>query len=495
MKTLNNDLSVMATAVLRIMLATVVTLMVFVTSANVAHSQAPTGTSDIDQQIMVQRATQAAIWGMPAAGMIDFEKATKRDLGGDVNDVIYVSKPFSSRHGFLTANDVTPYAWGSLSAAKGPLVVEVPAANDKVGYFGTIVDAWDVPLIDVGTTGHDKGAGGKYLILPPGYDGEVPSGYFVGRSKTWKVVSFIRLFPADGDVDKALLSVKDVEIYPLAKAGQPSTFRYIDVSTRTMPLPILKWEKSIEYFRQLYAVIQTETAPEEFRPMLGMLKQLGIEKGKPFNPDDRMKRILNEAAQTASDEMRARFTAHRNPGYIAWKDRAWEWAVYQVIDPETGDYGPKGYYDLEQAESIYWMGFGASAAQGVPAPGAGSIYWVGYRDNKGAYLDGGKNYKLTVPGPVPLNLFWSHTVYGVDTRTLIATDQDRAAVRSHIEELTVNADGSYTLYFGPEAPEGKEGMWIKTIPGIGWWSGFRIYGPTAAAFDGTWKLDDYVEMK
>ena len=228
--------------------------------------------------------------------------------------------------------------------------------------------------------------------------------------------------------------------------------------------------------------------------MLGILKQLGIEKGKPFNLDDRMKRILNEAAQTANDEMRARFTAHRNPGYIAWKDRAWEWAVYQVIDPETGDYGPKGYYDLEQAESIYWMGFGASAAQGLPKPGAGSIYWVGYRDNKGAYLDGGKNYKLTVPAPVPKDLFWSHTVYGMDTRTLIATDQDRAAVRSHIEKLTVNADGSYTLYFGPKAPAGKEGMWIKTIPGKGWWGAFRIYGPTAAAFDGTWTLDDYVEI-
>ncbi len=229
--------------------------------------------------------------------------------------------------------------------------------------------------------------------------------------------------------------------------------------------------------------------------MLGMLKQLGIEKGKPFNPDARMKRILKEAAQTANAEMRATFTAQRDPGYLPWKGRAWEWLIWQVIDPETKDFGPRGYYNLEPAESYYFMGYGASAAMGVPEPGAGSIYWAGFRDNKGVYLDGGKNYKLNVPAPVPVNLFWSHTVYGMDTRTLIATDQDRAAVRSHIENLEVNADGSYTLYFGPKAPAGKEDMWTKTISGIGWWSAFRIYGPTAAAFDGTWTLDDYVEIE
>ena len=141
------------------------------------------------------------------------------------------------------------------------------------------------------------------------------------------------------------------------------------------------------------------------------------------------------------------------------------------------------------------MGYGASAAMGKPAVGAGSVYWGGFRDNKGAYLDGGKTYKLNVPAPVPVKLFWSHTVYDTNTRTLIATDQDRAAIRSHLDKPQANEDGSYDLYFGPEAPEGKEGMWIKTIPGKGWWSMLRIYGPQAPAFDGTWKLDDIVEMK
>ncbi len=208
-----------------------------------------------------------------------------------------------------------------------------------------------------------------------------------------------------------------------------------------------------------------------------------------------MQRILNEAAQTGNDEMRAMFTSQRNPAYIASKGRTWEWGMTQVINPETKDFGPPAYLNLEPSETYYFMGYGVSAAMGKPAVGAGSIYWAAFRDGTGAFLDGGKTYKLTVPGPVPSNLFWSHTVYDMNTRTLIATDQDRAAVRSHLEELQVNADGSYDLYFGPNAPAGKEGMWIKTIPGKGWWGAFRIYGPTASAFDGTWKLDDIVEIE
>jgi hypothetical protein len=291
------------------------------------------------------------------------------------------------------------------------------------------------------------------------------------------------------------LSAKDIKIYPLAKAGQPVNFYFIDVSTRTLPTPILSWEKNIEYFRQLHAVIQTETAPAGFRPMLGMLAQLGIKKDKPFNPDARMQRILNEAAQTANAEMRAIFTSQRDPRYLAWEGRAWEWLIGQVIVAETGDFGAPDYYNLENSATYYFMGYGVSAAMGPPVVGAGSVYWGVFRDGTGATLDGGKTYKLTVPGPVPVQLFWSHTVYDMNTRTLIATDQDRAAVRSHMETLEVNADGSYDLYFGPKAPAGKEGMWIKTIPGKGWWGALRIYGPTAAAFDGTWKLNDIVELR
>jgi len=410
--------------------------------------------------------------------------------GAKINEVGHVmsaSPPIQ----FGGTNADTPYALAIVDLkSAGPMVVELPA-GPFMGLFNDHNMRWGM---DMGKIGPDKGRGGKHLILPPDYKGEVPSGYYAGRSKTWKVLVFIRLFPAGGDMAKAILSAKDIKIYPLAKAGQPVTFRYIDVSARTMPLPLLSWETNIEFFRQLHAVIQTETAPAEFRPMLGMLAQLGIKKGTPFNPDARMQRILNEAAQTGISEMRAIFTSQRDPGFIPWKGRKWEWAILQPIMPETGDFGSPAYLDLEKSDAYFFMGYGVSAAMGNKA-GAGSIYFLGFRDKSGAYLDGGKTYKLTVPGPVPTKLFWSHTVYDINTRTLIATDQNRAAVRSHLDKLQVNADGSYDLYFGPKAPAGKEDMWIKTIPGKGWWSAFRMYGPQTSAFDGTWKLDDFVEIK
>ena len=411
--------------------------------------------------------------------------------GAKVNEIGHVMATWP-RIEFGAANSDTPYALATVDLKlSGPMVVEVPP-----GPFIGFVDDHNMRWVqDMGTIGPDKGKGGKHLILPPGYEGEVPSGYYVGRSKTWKVVVFVRIMPIGGSAAEAIKAADNIKIYPLAKAGQPITFRYLDVSTKTMSLPILTWEKSIEFWKQLHAVIQTETVPSEFRPFVGMLRQLGLEKGKPYNPDARMQRILKEAAQTANAEMRVAFTSKQNPEFIAWKGRTWEWSMLQIISSETGDFGAPAYINLRASDSYYFLGYGASAAIGKPAVGAGSIYWSAFRDGTGASLDGGKTYKLRVPGPVPGKLFWSHTVYDINTRTLIATDQDRAAVRSHMDNPQANADGSYDLYFGPKAPKGKENMWIKTIPGKGWFSMLRIYGPTAGAFDGTWKLDDIVEIE
>ena len=127
--------------------------------------------TDIEYDIMVQRATQAAIHYMPAVAQVDFIKATRR-AGGDYDTVNFVTKPFGSEKGFLTANDTTAYAWGSISVKNGAMVVEVPPMTDKIDYFGSFISAWHVPMIDVGSKGADEGKGGKYLFLPPNYDGK-----------------------------------------------------------------------------------------------------------------------------------------------------------------------------------------------------------------------------------------------------------------------------------------------------------------------------------
>jgi hypothetical protein len=272
----------------------------------------------------------------------------------------------------------------------GPMVVEMPA-----GPYVAFVDDHNMRWVqDMGLIGPDKGEGGKHLILPPDYEGEVPSGHHVGRSQTRMVVVFIRIIPIGGDIAGAIKAADDVKIYPLAKAGQPVTQRFIDVSDRTLPLPILTWENDMEYWRQLHAVIQVETAPADFRPMLGMLWQLGIEKGKPFNPDARMQRILEVAALTANAEMRVSTYAKKRPEYIAWEGRAWEWLVVQLVTSPTMDFGVPAYLNLQAADEYYFMGYGTSAAIGVRKVGSGSIYFVAYRDGKDAYLDGGKTYTL-----------------------------------------------------------------------------------------------------
>ncbi|MGO8749466.1 MAG: DUF1254 domain-containing protein [Thermoguttaceae bacterium] len=223
--------------------------------------------------------------------------------GARVNEVGIVMAT-SPRQQFGGANADTPYAISTMDLkAAGPMVVELPP-GPLIGFVDDHNMRW---VHDMGTIGPEKGQGGKHLILPPDYTDTVPEGYYIARSKTWKVVVFVRIVPLGGNIAKAIEAVNGVKLYPLSKADQAVTHRFIDVSARTMPLPLLAWEDNMDYWRQLHAVIQTETAPAEFRPMLGMLASLGIEQNKPFNPDARTQRILEEAARTALAEMRVVF--------------------------------------------------------------------------------------------------------------------------------------------------------------------------------------------
>lgn len=396
------------------------------------------------------------------------------------------------RHQLLTGNGDTPYGIGGLDLnVDGPMVVELPAGT-FIGFVNDHNMRW---VLDMGTNGPDKGQGGKHLILPPNYQGDVPSGYYVGKSETWKVLFAIRSLSSDGNTTKALQAFDGVKIYPLAKAGKPVTFQFVDMTNKTLPSHLLAWEDNLNYWKQLKAVLDSDTTPTQFRAMYGMLQSLGIEKGKPFNPDTRMISILEMAINTALAEMRVNAYANREPEVIVWSDRNWEWIPLRQLNATTKDYGVAAFQDLQATDNFYFPAIGASASMGKREPGSGSIYFAGLRDNSSAFLDGGKTYKLTIPGPVPGNLFWSATVYDVDTRSMIATDQDKAVLGSLKTKFQPNPDASIDIYFGPKAPAGKEDQWIKTIPDKGWFLYFRIYGPQAPAFDGTWKLNNIVEMK
>lgn len=444
--------------------------------------------SDLEYKIMVQRATQAAIWAMPAAGMIDFEKATKRDLGGDVNDVVYVSKPFASRHGFLTANDVTPYAWGSLSTEEGPVVVEVPAANDKVGYFGTIVNAWDVPLIDVGTTGYDKGNGAKYLILPPGFDGKTPDGYVQVQSDTINQgFSFRPVMKEGATFEDTTAYAKELKIYHLAEAGDPPPTKHLDAYPKKYgSLPT--YDES--FFQDIYDVISREPTRPQDKAMMGLLAGIGIEKGKPYNPTADQKRAMLEGIELAYASMQSYFTGEGRSMLPWWKDKkwyVWNFAEGQAdagFPYETDD---KILIDERAGGSYFWITY-------LPKNlGGGTFYLTGLRDSGGKMYDGKSTYKLRVPSDTPAKDFWSVIVYSMKTKGFVE-NVDRVGISSRDKEsLKLNNDGSVDIYFAPEAPDGLESNWVPT--GEDFFLLFRLYGPDKPLFEKTWVLDDVEKVQ
>jgi hypothetical protein len=177
---------------------------------------------------------------------------------------------------------------------------------------------------------------------------------------------------------------------------------------------------------------------------------------------------------------------------IAWSDRRWEWVG---LVPENADFETPAGPDLEARDRWFAQAIVASPAMFRRQEGAGSLYWLAARDGDGAFLDGGRYYRLEVPTPVPGKLFWSLTIYDAQTRSQVQTDQDKAALRSLFELRDLDPDGtSVSLFVGPDEPDGAAGRWIKTTAGRGWFAYLRIYGPEAPAFDGSWKLADFAPV-
>lgn len=348
--------------------------------------------------------------------------------------------------------------------------------------------------MDAGIPGPDGGKGGKHVVLPPDYDGKVPDGYYVGRSATYKAGFAVRALPSHGDMLAALDSLRKVRIYPLAKAQAPAPIKFVDLTNTPIDVTPLRWEDNIQFWQKLHEVIDYEPLVEKFRPMYGILKAIGIDKGKLFAPDQRTTSIFERAARDGRDQLLVSAFASNRSDRIAWKDRRWEWAA---LIYDNGDFETPTGTDLEARDRWFAKAQGGSPAMFRRKEGGGSLYWMGFLDVTGEYLDGGKTYKLTVPLPVPASLFWSITVYDTQTRTMIQTDQNIAALRSMVEVTPdkVGKDArTVDLYFGPTAPDGNSDRWIKTTPGKGWFTYFRIYGPEKSAFDGSWKPGDFEQI-
>jgi hypothetical protein len=442
----------------------------------------------LDFQLAFQRGTQAVIWGIPAVSMMDARKSAERQLGSTFNDIIYFSKPMVSRHGFLTANNDVPYVITMLNTKDGPVILDVPPASEKAVYFGSVIDAWQVPVVDVGPAGEDAGKGGKYLFLPPGYNGSVPEGYLVHQPKTFHL--YVGLRPVavhGGTLAEAVEYAKRLKAYPLSEADNPKPGRYIDAFPKawdTLP----KYDMS--YFEDLATVANEEPVQEKDLVMMGMLSSIGIAKGKPFEPDKETARALEQALKVGYDMMQEYFVTPGKALTPWWTGGQWQGPNFPQEQAEEGFPFVTADELLldERAGGVYfWATF-------IPKHlGKGSFYLMGLRDKSGALFDGTSLYRLRVPHDVPANQFWSAIVYSMKTKGFIA-NASKVGIGSYQKaDLEQNADGTIDLYFGPKAPEGMESNWLPT--GEDFFLIFRLYGPAKALFDKTWTLPDVEKVK
>ena len=430
----------------------------------------------------LNRAIQTYKFFYPNISMAGFAGGLEKV--GAVNNKAFFVISAAPRQLFFTANADTPYSLIPLDLREGPITIELPP-----GPFLGVTDDWNFRwVMDMGIPGPDAGKGGRHIILPPDWKGEVPRGYYSGQSSTYRVFVLIRAVPVGADTNAAIERLRTVKVRPLNPPIGWSEPTWTDVSDKSFDATPITWDKTLKFWEALHQIIDTEPTYPPYRTSYGELAELGIVKGKPFTPNDRMKRILVRAAQMANDQMRVASLAGRRPEQVVWPDRkSWEWVT---LVPENGTFDAPTYADNDARGVWFWQATFESPFMFNRQVGPGSVYWFAARDKTGAFVDGGKLYKLTIPQPVPASLFWSVTVYDPDTRSMIQTDQGKAALRSLVELKDAATTGATDLYFGPHAPAGKEGRWIKTIPGKGWFVYLRLYGKEAPAFDGSWKPSD-----
>ena len=422
-----------------------------------------------------QRAVQAYLLALPAVNQAGNRNAILT-LGPANATVPIWEQLVDARTVELTANDNTPYTWFWIDLHKGPLVIEVPP---KV--LGLVNDMWYRWVVDLGITGPDKGAGGKYLLLPPDYAGEVPAGFEVIRPQTYNNLLIWRSFLVDGDPKPGVDTVKKLtKIYPLADAASPPPLTFVDMSGK--PFNMVN-PADYRYWELLDQVVQDEPSESLDEVRLGLYAAIGIQKGKPFAPDERMKKILTEAAAVGDATARTIAFHMRDRDDYYYANSHWQL-------PFVGGYkfqSQPGVLNLDGYAFYYFMATGVTPAMEEKLVGRGSQYAWTARDAKGEPLDGGKSYRLHLPPNIPVKDFWSVILYSNQTRSMIQTDQRFPSVSSQTKGLLVNGDGSVDIWFGPTAPAGKEKNWIQTVPGKGWNTILRLYGPLEPWFDKTWR--------
>ncbi len=446
------------------------------------------------------------------------------DLGVKENEVLLFTELMDSNSLFLTANADTVYMMGWLDLSKGPVVIETPPR-----LLGTAQDAWFRWIIDMGLPGPDRGLGGKYLIVPPDYEGTLPEGEFnVAHSRTNTVLWFGRSFIENGSDPKPVVATirERTKVYPyepgglgtpiaeflagkamLGKLDAPPATVFHEGSGKVLnTLPPNDWG----FYEMLNEVVQSEPATALDAELMGPIAAIGIKKGQPFNPDARMKKIMTEALDLANASSRTLFYNIRHDDWYYYPDSSWfnflfqtgyqfETPIPEITREGAKPYPSTGYRTMDARTNFFYGITGITPAMAMRLTGIGSQYLLAVTDSDKKYFAGSKTYRVTLPKDVPQANFWSLTLYDPMTRSMLATPQryPRAGSQSYPSPAAkASSDGSTTVYFAPEKPRGVDrGNWIQTDSNKGFFVILRLYGPLQPFFDKSWRIGEIEEVK
>ncbi len=461
----------------------------------------------LTDELLFERGVQSYLWSLPAVNMWAMKQGSEARFGAGYNILPVWKERLSARTLVTTPNSDVIYAMGYVDLGKdGPLVIDLPP-----GQQGILDDFWQRPIPgptvdghafagDVGFAGPDRGKGGKYLLIPPGYEGAIPTGYFVYRPLTNNVFVFWRAFFTDPTkLSEPVHLIEQTRIYPFGKEDSAKKMQFPDASQGTVNM---LFPPDGSYFQMLSRFIDSEVVETANLDWRGMLAGIGIFKGQPFAPDEHNKAILDAAAQTAfkMSKVAAFNNILTKPAAHIYQDRQW-------VTPLLGGYSPSGFEesieflwrdgsfrDLDSRISYFTNYYAISPGMISKVPGKGAAYLIGFKDSAGQLYSGNKSYKLHLPAPIPAANFWSLTLYDALTASGLDNGQSFPSLNSH-DHPAANADGSVDLYVGPASPSGKQANWLQSVPGKGYFVILRLYGPKEEYLSLGWKPSDLEEMK
>ncbi len=435
---------------------------------------------DLAERAMERRAVEAAIWGVPLVKFDSMRQAYFRDAKAKYNDVIYWSKPSDWKNQTTTPNHSTNYVLTFMNLKDGPVVVDIPAAQEEALY-GTLINSWTEPLLNVGNTGEDQGKGAKYLMLPPGYHGKVPEEYVSVRCSTYNCYTLLRVITkthSPESLANGIAYLKRLKVYPLASGEEAN--RFIDIADKVFNgVPVF----DMSFYESLARMVAEEPVLERDMAIMGQLHSLGIGKEHTFKPDAATTPILKRALAEAHAYMMEGFAT---TGDVAWEGKR-KWRRPANIAPSHSTkltFVVPGKGISVDERSYAWF-----AMYGPVVPPPPQLYLKTHETNKGERLNGSYTYRLRVPANVPARQFWAADVYDAETAAFIR-EVPVVGIDSYKQKLKKNSDGTVDIFFAPKPLAGQENNTVTTIEGKPFFLFFRFYGPEKPLIDKSWVLND-----